>query len=211
MKKSLHLLPGSGYTFSRLVFTLFFVLTSFWATAQNCSVNAGIPQTICANDLMFLHGGLSGLDDPANPAFWSQIDGPSVTIVDPYDLNTQVTNFAGGQNYTFRLQNTCEDGSLVFQDVVVTVLPITFSEAGPDATYCAADIASLSANSPGTNETALWHGSGGAGVTIDDLTSPTSSLTLDPAQSGVGTMLWTITNSNGCTSTDTVAISNRGG
>ena len=63
----------------------------------------------------------------------------------------------------------------------------------------------------GTNETGLWTTNNTAGVSIDNSTSPTSTITLAPGNSGNATLTWTIINTNGCTSSDDVIITNRGG
>ncbi|MCF6237845.1 MAG: hypothetical protein L3J79_03375, partial [Candidatus Marinimicrobia bacterium] len=87
---------------------------------------------------------------------------------------------------------------------------ISIADAGSDATYCPGDAAFLSANSPGTNETGQWIGSG-SGISIDDPASPTSALTLAGDKSGTASLVWRIENSNGCSSSDTVVITNPGG
>ena len=99
----------------RFVLLIAFTTLSLWSAAQNCSVNSGVPQGICENDQLFLHGSTSGLEAVGNEPTWSQVGGPTVTIVATTDLNTEITNFSGGNIYTFRLSSTCLDGSLVYQ------------------------------------------------------------------------------------------------
>ncbi|RLD87275.1 MAG: hypothetical protein DRJ09_10595, partial [Bacteroidetes bacterium] len=211
MKISLLPFLLSGKRNTRLLLTLVFSILSFWATAQNCSVNAGTNQTICGNDALILHGNSSGLLSPDGSPFWSQVSGPSTTIVHPDSATTEVINFTGGNTYTYRFSATCEDGNLVYQDVTITVLSINDANAGPDATYCpGTSTGTLSANSPGTNENGLWTG-GSAGITVDDNSSPTSTVSLSGSTSGNANLVWTLTNTNGCTSSDTVVITNRGG
>jgi len=142
---------------------------------------------------------------------WTQIGGPAATIVDPTDLNTQITNVIGGNTYSFRISTICLDGTLIYQDVIHTVQAITAANAGPDASYCPGAAATLAGNAPGTGEAGLWTGSGG-GVTVNTPTSATSSLTILGGYSGPVTLRWTITNSStGCSSYDEVVITNRGG
>ncbi len=70
----------------------------------------------------------------------------------------------------------------------------------------------LAANSPGINETGHWAIVGAnMGVSISDATSPTSTITLAETTSGSAKLQWTITNSNGCFSYDTVTVTNLGG
>ena len=179
--------------------------------AQNCSVNAGIPQTICANEQLFLQGSFTPPLKGGAQVLWQQVGGPAATIVDPTDLHTEVKNIIAGNSYTFRIWTTCGDGALTFQDVTHAVKAITIASAGPDATYCPGAAVNLSANSPGTNESGLWSGSGN-GITVNNPISPTSSLTIAGNTSGSVTLRWTITNSlTSCSSYDEVVITNRGG
>jgi len=191
-----------------LLFVLFlFAITG--AQAQNCSVNAGINETICVTDQLFLNGSFTGpLEDGS--VLWTQVAGPAATIVDPTNPTTEVSNLISGKTYTFRLSTTCVDGAFTFQDVTYTVLDVTIAEAGTEATYCPVDAATLSANSPGTGETGQWTG-GGNGISIVDPGNPTSPLSISGSNSGSATLRWTITNTNGCTTYDEVVITNRGG
>ncbi len=91
-----------------------------------------------------------------------------------------------------------------------TVKAITLATAGSNATYCPGAVASLSGNTPGSNETGVWSG-GGNGITINNITNPTSPLTIAAGASGTATLTWTITNSDGCSSSAQVVITNRGG
>ncbi|PLW98217.1 MAG: hypothetical protein C0593_06210, partial [Marinilabiliales bacterium] len=183
------------------------------ASAQNCTVNAGVPETICANEQMYLDGSKTGLFSGSGETLWTQVGGPTVTIADPSSLYTEVTNFLGGNTYTFRLSSTCEDGSFIYQDVQKTVLPVSNADAGTDATYCPTDAATLDGNTLLSGETGLWSGwtTGSHGITVNNPTSPTSSLSFNASRSGSVTLTWTVTNANGCNSSDQVVITNRGG
>lgn len=200
-------------SFKSLIILVFFVIAGFTqqVQGQNCSVNSGIPQTICAGQPLILQGAYTAPLMTGAQVIWSQIGGPAATIVDPTDLNTQVTNLIGGNTYSFRISTICLDGTLIYQDVTHTVQLITPANAGPDANYCPGATASLAGNTPGTNETGLWTGSGG-GVTVNNPTSATSPLTITGGTSGPVTLRWTITNSTTlCSSYDEVIITNRGG
>ncbi|RLD61640.1 MAG: hypothetical protein DRJ05_02150, partial [Bacteroidetes bacterium] len=190
---------------------MFFAVTAYWSVAQNCSVNAGVDETICDGEQMFLHATKTGLYTGNHE--WTQVSGPSVTIVNPHLFDTEIINFSGGNTYTFRFSETCQDGYLVYQDVDVVVLDNNPADAGPDATYCPADMAFLAANPPGAGETGDWETIGGnqAGVDILNPNSNTSQLTFVDTRCGTATLIWRILNSNGCTSYDTVLITNRGG
>ncbi|MEM9648634.1 MAG: hypothetical protein AAF969_09140, partial [Bacteroidota bacterium] len=200
---------------------LFFVLLALQSTyAQNCSVNAGIPETVCENVTTYtLSGSSSGLVQ-TGPT-WSQVGGPSVIIVDPANLNTQVNGLVGGNTYTFRLSGVCTDGTPLFQDVDITVQPITTSNAGIDIASCPNNTGSIStnANTPlNAGESGLWSivGSNNAGVIINSPTSPTTTLTLPETSAGTTTLQWTITGpeyvpGQSCESSSTISVTNYGG
>ena len=178
--------------------------------SQNCSVNSGIPQTICANQQLFLDGSYTPPLHSGAQVVWSQIAGPAATIVNPTLLTTEVTNLIPGNAYTFRITTTCADGALTYQDVTDTVKSITIATAGRDTTYCPGATAFLSGNTPGSGETGEWSG-GGNGIAIVNPSSPTSQIIITGNGSGSTTLRWTITNSNGCSSYAEVVITNRGG
>ena len=197
-----------------LLFSILF-LYSNGLKSQNCSVNAGVYEEICESEQLFLHGNSSGaFPSGGEVTVWTQVGGPTATIVNPNSFNTEVTNLIGGNTYVFRISSTCEDGSLVFQDVTKTVLKITKANAGPDAAYCPnsnnANIYNLAANAAGANETGLWTG-GGSGITVNNTALNNSPITISDAAAGTASFVWTINNSNGCVSTDTVRITNVGG
>nr|WP_299382800.1 gliding motility-associated C-terminal domain-containing protein [Allomuricauda sp.] len=202
----------------------FFFLLLFasiqWGYSQNCSVNAGIPETICENVSSYtLSGSTSGLVQ-SGPT-WSQVGGPSVIIVDASNLNTQVNGLVGGNTYTFRLSAVCTDGTPQFQDVDITVQPITLSNAGSDIASCPDNTGTIStnANTPlNAGETGSWSivGANNAGVTINSPSSPTTTLTLAETNAGITTLQWTITGpeyapGQSCESTSTISVTNYGG
>ncbi len=180
-------------------------------TAQNCTVNAGIPETICDNETMQLQGNLTGLISSA--ARWSQVGGLTVNISDPNNLTSEVAGFASGQSYTFRLSATCQDGVSVYDEVTIDVSHITIADAGIDQQSCpGAAVLSLGGNIPGSNETGQWAIQSNDGG-IEGLTSSAynSTVNLPDNISGSSTFRWSITNSNGCSSFDDVVITNPGG
>ncbi|WP_420321297.1 gliding motility-associated C-terminal domain-containing protein [Flagellimonas sp.] len=199
---------------------LFFLGLSQITQAQNCSINAGIPETVCENIGTFNLSGSAGGLVQSGPT-WSQVGGPSVIIDDPSNLATGITGLIGGNTYTFRLTAVCSDGSTQFQDVNITVQPITVADAGNDIASCPdnSGAAVTTANTPlNGGETGLWSivGNNDAGVTINSPSSPTTSLTLAEANAGVTTLQWTITGPDYapgqfCESSSTITVTNYGG
>ncbi len=188
---------------------LFLLLISSYSFAQNCTVNANVDQNICANQTLNLVGNSGGLITTG--PIWSKISGPSCIITSPSSLTTTVTGITPG-TYVFRLQATCQDASLVNDNVTIIVRPITKALASIDQSSCPATL-SLAGNAPGVNETGVWtvFGSNDAGVVINTPTSPTSTITLPNGNAGLSTLRWTITNSNGCISFDQMVVTNFGG
>ena len=203
------------------IYLLLFLFGSFYsASGQNCSVNAGINETICENDGSFsLSGSAAGLVQ-SGPV-WSQISGPSVIIDDPNSPTSGLTGLLGGNVYGFRLSADCTDGSTQFQDVEITVQPITIADAGADIESCpdSSGAISVTGNLPANpGETGFWSiaGANGAGVTINSPTSPTTTINLSATSAGVTSLVWTITGADyapgsNCESEDTVLITNIGG
>ena len=181
------------------------------SSAQNCTVNAGLDQTICASSALTLYGTTAGLFTGGTT--WTQVSGPSLIITSPTSLTTTVTGYSGGNTYKFWLNANCQDGSLVHDECIVIVRPITTANAGPDQTLCPGSPAgSLSANALGAGESGAWTTIGTTnGTTVVTLTNPTSAINLSQTKSGATTLRWTITNTNGCTSTDDVIITDLGG
>ncbi|MCX6244735.1 MAG: tandem-95 repeat protein, partial [Bacteroidetes bacterium] len=180
---------------------------------QNCTVNAGVDQTICVNSQLVLYGQTSGLFQGTGNITWSQFSGPSVTITNPHSLTTTVTGYVANQVYRFILSAKCLDGSLVTDLVKYTVTPITTASAGPDQTLCPGT-GTLAANTPGAGETGTWTVLTGTGVAVTSIHSPTSTITVSSTGSATVTLRWTIQGPVGppqCESYDDVIISNQGG
>ncbi|SEK94666.1 conserved repeat domain-containing protein, partial [Aquimarina amphilecti] len=179
-----------------LLFTLIGFLCITNTNAQSCTLNAGINQTICINDVMQLDG--NSPDTYADGPTWTQISGPTVVISDPTIDNPVITGFIGGNTYGFRYSAECFNGDTPFQDVTITVLPITEAAVGADIASCPDTSGSIviNANTPGNaGETGVWSivGSNNAGVTISVPTSTSTPILLPEGSAGVSTLRWTIT------------------
>ena len=184
------------------IFTFLLLLLLFGAdslNAQSCTINAGIDQTICANDVFQLNG--NSPDTYTEGPTWTQIGGPSVVISDPSIDNPIITGFAGGNTYIFQLSAVCPNGDTPTQTVSFTVEPITIADAGVDLASCPDSSGSLviNANTPNNpGEIGVWSVSGGngAGVTINQPNSPTSTISLPQASAGTTNLRWTITGAD---------------
>jgi gliding motility-associated-like protein len=190
------------------------LLASMSGKAQNCTVNASIDQSICANQELLLIGTKGGTFKFPGTTTWSQIAGPSAIITSPNSLTTTVTGIIGGNVYTFRLSATCGDNANVFDDVDVTVKIISAADAGPNLGPFCPGTGNLAANPLLAGETGQWTivtPSNDSGIIISDPSTPTSGYTLPASGAGSSTLRWTVTNTNGCTSFDEMTITNRGG
>lgn len=199
--------------FKTALFVFFcFLVSSSAVKAQNCTINAGVDETICANGTLTLTGVTSGLfaGGSAAATTWSKVSGPEATIISPSSLQTAVTGFVAG-TYVFQISTTCLDGSAISDDVAITVLPIVQANAGSDLLLCPGSGYNLSGNSPGSG-TGKWtvQGSNSSGISIGASTSPTSSFTLPASSAGSSTVRWTITQ-GACSSYSEIVVTNRGG
>ncbi|MEZ4810235.1 MAG: gliding motility-associated C-terminal domain-containing protein [Allomuricauda sp.] len=136
-----------------LFFLLLFSLIR-WGYAQDCSISAGAPETICENAGTYnLSGSASGLF-LVTPS-WTQIGGPAITVDDPTSPTTQISGFVGGNTYTFRWSATCLDTTPVSEDVDITVEPTVTSNAGADQILNQITPIFLNATTP-TSGTGTW-------------------------------------------------------
>ena len=190
------------------------------AISQNCSVNAGVEEVYCENIASInLSGSIAG--PTVSGSTWTQIGGPSVLIADPSDPTTAISGLVGGNTYTFRLTAECTIGGVQFQDVDIVVQPVTTADAGANIESCPDSSGSLTlnANAPSNiGEVGEWSvvGANSAGVSINNINSPTSFITLPSNRAGSTTLRWTITGPDYeagqfCESSDTVTITNYGG
>lgn len=205
-------------TFYLRTFTLIgsvFLLTFQQAKAQNCSVNAGVDELICKNQPFILKGEANGLFAPGGSAIWSQIAGPSVSlgnqVVSGGSIRVNVNGSTQGQTYEFRITARCADGSQVSQEVIFTTLPSTVANAGPNIPQLCAGNVIMAANAPITPmEMGTWKRISGPNVTIVNPSSPTTSVIIPQGTTGMTVLQWTIMNTNGCSTSSTVAFTSTG-
>lgn len=187
------------------------LLFSTFTYSQNCSVNAGIDQSVCTSTVT-----LVGAQPENRATTWSQILGPIATITSPSSKTTTVTGLVGGNTYRFKIATTCSDGLPTLDTVTVYAQNFPVANAGTPFTICTGvNAASLSANALQAGETGAWtfvsSGTSTAisGLTINNPTSPTSTLTLasGASNSGAVALRWTVTNTaSGCSSYSDVTV-----
>ena len=201
----------------RFSIVVIFLAAGLTGYSQNCTINAGVDQTVCPGVAVSLVGTTSGLFQGGTASVtWTQISGPSATITSPHTLSTTVTGCTSDNLsdyiYKFQLSTTCLDGTLIYDVVQITVKKLTQANAGIAQTYCPGSH-SLAANSAGTGETGAWSIPGtNNGVTVTTASSATSAITISTTKSGATSLLWTITNTTSlCTSVGTVVITDQGG
>ncbi len=198
-----------------LCFAFFVFLSTLSATAQSCTINAGLDQTICANDVMQLQG--NSPDTYASGPTWTQTAGPSVIISDPTIDDPIITGFIPGNTYEFQYAAECFNGDTPSQTVSITVDPITIANAGSDVASCPDSSGSIviTGNAPGSGETGQWTvvGTNNAGVNISIPTSASTPITLPETSAGTTTLRWTISSSgaSSCSSSDDITVTNYGG
>ena len=171
--------------------------------AQNCAVNAGLPQTLCANQTLTLTATTNGPLAGSPNYQWTKLTGPGAVINNPNSLSTTVTNLTAG-TYTFQFSARCGDNGTAANNVTITVLPeVTQPNAGPDVTNCNSGAITLTGNAVGAGETGSWSLVTGTG-TIGTPSSSTTQFTT--SSSGLRRLVWTITNGT-CSKSDTVVVS----
>ena len=97
--------------FVLLIWTLMMPLFTTVVQAQNCTVNAGVDDSVCPNQQLQLHGVSAGLYTGTGNIHWTQKSGPSVTIVDPYNPETFITGYTSDGHYSFYLWAKCNASS----------------------------------------------------------------------------------------------------
>ncbi|MFM6984010.1 MAG: T9SS type A sorting domain-containing protein [Chitinophagaceae bacterium] len=192
----------------KLLLILILILQIPAAKAQNCTVNAGVDGTFCLYDSIRLNGFKAGL--LSGGTRWSQLSGPSAIISNPFALNSSIRGVVPGV-YVFNLRSRCADGSNANDQITITVLNTSRANAGLDRVMCPGT-GNLNGNAPGTGETGSWSFVQNNGnFVINNSASPTSSFSTLNSNGGTSILRWTISNTNGCSSSDDVTFVNYGG
>jgi hypothetical protein len=189
----------------KLLFVVLALAISTISNAENCTLNAGIEQSVCVSTVT-----LTGAKDAeAGATTWTQVSGPTASITSPNSLTTTVTGLVGGNTYRFRLSTICTDGLPTYDEVTVTAQSFPVASAGSNFTLCTGTT-QLAAGALQSGETGLWTiVSGSGGLAIATPTSPTSNITLTTgtSNSGSAVLRWTVTKTaSGCTASSDITV-----
>ncbi|RYE20574.1 MAG: hypothetical protein EOP51_17580, partial [Sphingobacteriales bacterium] len=201
----------------RYFLPLVFIFITCEIYAQNCTINAGIDQTICPGTPFVLRGTSSSSGNLAlqSAPVWTQIAGPAVTVSSTTNSGSNATatvsNFTTNVQYTFRLTAKCQDGSTVFQDVKYIVSDVSTATAGANQTVCPGNF-TLQGSALKTGETGVWTRiNGSTNMPLpSNPTNPNPSITIPTSASVISaTYRWTVTKGECNTSAD-VTLTNLG-
>ena len=179
----------------------------------NPTADAGSDQTITlpTNSTTFVGNG-SDSDGTIDSYLWTNLTGPSATLVNATSSTLTVNNLVEG-TYEFELQVTDNDGNTATDQVSLIVLPIVVnqapvSNAGSDQTITLpTDFLNL--NGSGTDNdgsvvTYLWTKESGAAATLTNSDQPT--LSLSNLVEGSYVFRLTVTDDDGATNYDEVTV-----
>ncbi len=189
---------------TKSVLIILTLLIAIVANSQNCTVNAGIDQTVCTSSVT-----LVGVQPENRATTWTQIYGPTATISSASSKTTTVTGLVGGNTYKFMLSSVCSDGLTAKDSVTIISQIFPTANAGSNFTLCTGTVA-LAASPLQSGESGLWTiVSGSGGLSFSNAASPTSNITLvtGTSNSGTAVLRWTVTKSgSGCTAYSEITI-----
>ncbi len=174
-------------------------------------VNAGADAKVFLPQTTYTFNAMASDDGTIISYNWIKLSGPTVNLVNPAQLNLDVTNLVQG-NYQFQLTVTDNLGASVFDVVLLNVVPATFAaptvDAGLDQEITLPlDHVSLSgtASSPnGAISTVGWIQLSGPAATL----SPLNQANLDVTNMPAGTYVFTFgaKDSNNNQASDNVTV-----
>lgn len=163
------------------------------------TVDAGNPQTICANETALLGGAPTASGNGPFTYSWSPAtDLDNATIANP----TYTPAGPGSVTYTVTVTdvNGCDDTD----EVTITVNPIPVTNAGVDDTICADETILLGGSPTASGGTApyFYTWTPATGLNFTAIANPT----FDPPSAGSYTFTVTTTDDNGCMTSDDITI-----
>lgn len=185
---------------------------------QNCSVNAGIDESFCADGQMELQGNVSAINADYSTLAWSIVSQPvgaDVSIDNPNSLYSTISGTTITGTYIFEITVQCTDLVYTTDQVTHTILdgPGTalVSSSMNAGCYTGGGI-NISGNAPGAGETVSWTILNGSGTLTN---GNTQTVTFYPEHkkyecwegaNGYESILRYTKTKNGCTSSDEIIV-----
>lgn len=159
-------------------------------------VNAGADATVFLPQTTLTLNAEASDDGTIESFFWAKLGGPAVTLVNPSELDLQLTNLVEGE-YSFQLTVTDNNDASVFDIVKVSVLPASFAppivNAGVDQEITLPTnqitLTGAATATSGTIVNTVWTKTVGPDATL----SGASTLTLQVTNMAEGTYVFTLT------------------
>ncbi len=173
---------------------------------QNCSVNAGMSDTICSTETLILNGNLSG--NYSALSSWSIISGQSVNITNPNAPITTVTGISTPGTYQFEIGLQCLDLLWARDTVLLVILTPPLVNAGNDTLVCG-NTYSTNGKFTGIGTAFSWTSFPNFGLNAT-FANPSDSNTIFSVLSngnctGTHSLVYTVNNSH-CIARDTVLV-----
>ncbi|WP_321370370.1 HYR domain-containing protein [uncultured Draconibacterium sp.] len=156
------------------------------------TVDAGVPQTICADDSVALAGAVGG---SATSGTWSGGTGtfnPDNTTLNAYYIPSAAEIAAGTVTLTLTTDDPPGLCTAVSENVQITIDPTVTVNAGANDTICEGSDATLTGTIVGGAGTGIW--SGGAGTFNSGSTALNNTYTPTAAEIAAGSVLLTLTS-----------------
>ncbi len=166
--------------------------------------NAGADQNLCATYSVALSGNIPA---GTSTGIWVQYSGPNVGAITASTLGTShVTSLIEG---TYKFVWTVSNGNCtpVHDTVIVKVFNTPVSNANANQILCAKNITTLNGNIPAGTSTGLWTPLNGGFITSPSVYNTTVT---GLVSGGSYKYVWTVSNGNCTSATDTVLIEDYG-
>ena len=179
------------------------------------AVDAGAVQSVNENTQVTLIGSASDSDGTIASFSWTQVDGPSVELLDASNATTSFMAPEVSQDATLRFQLTATDNQGATASALVDVTVINVNQlptvnAGDDQTYREGNEVMLTgsaSDSDGSIVSYQWQQTAGIAVTLQDANSATARFSI-PAITEDSSFEFqlTVTDNDGGSATDSISI-----
>lgn len=165
------------------------------------------PASICASVNLPLNGNPAGGSGVYSTHLWS---GSGAASLSTTNIAAPVFNNSSVGSFTLIYSVTDNNGCSGSDTILVTVNTNPTSAISPDPSEVCAGINLLMSGNPtggsGTYSTHSWTGAGAASLSATN----TAATTFNNSTSGTYTLIYTVTDNNGCSSFDTIAVTVNG-